>query len=159
MVPTQRSDMPSGVDFYLSAAGEFEPLREPRACRALRRLRGHNRDDYLLIEIAPPLIGQYFELGSKDITLLVLSPKHPGTTLQSISEWPFHVYVSRLKSNQEPEGNSFTAEDIEFIAWASLYPTYPKAEPLKQGVIARLRHGIMRLFSVRGGGVSSSRMS
>lgn len=122
MEQTQNSSGFRPPDFYLTASGECELLSDLRACRVVRRLRTQYRDDCMLVEISPPLIGQTFGLGDKDITLLLLSPRHAGTTLFPISEWPFYVYVARLVKNQAPAGDSVDANDLEVIAWARLYP-------------------------------------
>jgi len=83
-------------DFYLSSAREYLPLSDPRACYAEARLRDSNRDDYMLVRINPPLIGQRFGLGSSDVDRLILSTRHQGYTLFPVTEWPSHVYVSRI---------------------------------------------------------------
>jgi hypothetical protein len=76
-------------DFFLSSAGESELLSEPRACWSRARLRDQVRDDYMLIQIEPPLIGQQFGLGDKDISQLIISARLQGDTLFPVSHWPF----------------------------------------------------------------------
>jgi hypothetical protein len=120
------SDMPKNPDFYLAAA-EYEPLRAPRACTAVGRLRDQIRDDYMLIEIDPLLNGQMFGLGSKDISLLILSTRHKGLTLFPIMEWPCFVYVTRILDVEILECRSFESNQVELIAWAMLYQTLEEA--------------------------------
>src|SRR5690349_5287861 len=89
--------MANEPDFFLTTAGELrELLVEPRACWNRGRLRDGFRDDYMLVEISPVLIGQGFGLGSVDITQLIISTRFQGTTLYPVSEWPSHVYVYRI---------------------------------------------------------------
>ena len=38
-------------DFYLTTAGEYEPLAVPRACSQRARLHDELRDDYMLADI------------------------------------------------------------------------------------------------------------
>ena len=76
-------------DFFMSAAGEYEPLAAPRACWERARLRDIVRDDQALE-------GQSSGLGAADITRLIISAFFRGKTLYPVSEWPFHVYVARI---------------------------------------------------------------
>jgi hypothetical protein len=81
----------------------------------------------MLLDIEPPLDGQRFGLGSADITQLIISTRHCGQTLYAISEWPFFVYVSRVVDNALLESRSFTREQIELVAWGTLFRTYGEA--------------------------------
>ena len=110
-------------DFYLSTAGEYEGLAAPRACWQKARLRDEARDDYMLIEIEPVLDGQRFGLGDKDITSLIISSRHRGQTLFPISEWPSFVYVARIVDDVVLSSVSFTREQVELIAWGTLFRT------------------------------------
>jgi hypothetical protein len=58
-------------DFFLSAEGERVDLSEVRACSIEKRLRDRVRDDYLLVRIEPPLIGQSYGLGARDNVELI----------------------------------------------------------------------------------------
>lgn len=114
-------------DFFLSSAGEYEPLRAPRACRVMARLRDELRDDHMLIEIEPPLDGQRFGLGPSDVTHVIISARHVGQTLYPVSEWPSFVYVARILDNEVFKTPSFSREQIELIAWATLFRTREEA--------------------------------
>ncbi len=119
--------MKQPTDFYLSSAGEYEPLSAPRACREIARLRDDVRDDHMLIEIVPPLDGQRFGLGASDITRLIISARHLGQTLYPVSEWPSFVYVARILDDDVFQMSSFRREQIELIAWATLFRTFEEA--------------------------------
>lgn len=110
-------------DFYMSTAGEYEPLAAPRACWQRMRLRDDARNDHMLIDIDPPLDGQRFGMGATDITQLIISARHQGQTLYPISEWPFFVYVTRIVDRAIIESRSFTREQVELIAWGGLFRT------------------------------------
>lgn len=94
----------------------------------MARLRDPVRDDYMLVEIEPALIGQPFGLGDRDISRLILSTRHQGYTLFPITEWPSHVYVTRILDEAILQTSSFTKEQIELIAWARIYRTLKEAE-------------------------------
>jgi len=113
--------MDETADFYLTTAGEFEPLREPRACTTVGRVRDSRRDDYMLVEIDPPLPGQQFGLGEKDISLLILSTRHVGHTLFPIAEWPCYIYVARILDEAVLTSGSFSANQVDLIAKGTLY--------------------------------------
>lgn len=114
-------------DFYLSSAGEYQPLTEPRWCWKKAWLRDLARDDYMLVEIDPPLIGQSFGLGRKDITQLIISGKHQGDSLFPTTAWPLSVYVARILDDSIVKSLSFTRGQVELIAWAMIFQTFGEA--------------------------------
>lgn len=115
-------------DFFLTSAGEFGPLCQPRACWARARLRDPVRDDYMLVEIKPVLIGQSFGLKEQDISSLILSARHQGYSLFPVTEWPSHVYVARVLDATVLQTHTFTKDQIELIAWAMIFRTFEEAE-------------------------------
>lgn len=108
-------------DFFLSAAGEHAELSNPRACWVKSRLKDDVRDDYMLIEIEPPLIGQRYGLGGRDITHLIIATRHQGFTLFPITEWPSYVYIFRVLDETIIGETSFTPNQVEMIAWGMIY--------------------------------------
>jgi hypothetical protein len=107
--------------FYLTAAGEYKLLSKPRACWFLRRLRDVNRDDYMLVEIDPPLIGQSFGLGGNDVTSVLLSSRHQGFSLFPVKTWPTDVYVARVVDPKVLEAESFSPRQVQLIAWGMVF--------------------------------------
>ncbi len=114
-------------DFFMSTAGEYEPLAAPRACWERARLQDAVRDDHMVIDIEPALEGQSFGLGATDITRLIISARHRGQTLYPVSEWPFFVYVARIVDNTVLDSRTFTREQVELIAWGTLFHTREEA--------------------------------
>jgi hypothetical protein len=94
----------------------------------MARLRDPVRDDYMLVEIEPVLIGQRFGLGNRDISRLILSTRVQGYTLFPITKWPSPVYVARILDETILQTFSFVKEQVELIAWATLYRTLEEAE-------------------------------
>ena len=113
--------MVDNPDFFLSAEGENEDLRDPCACWQRQRLRDDVRDDYLLVDIAPPVRGQKYGLGDKDINQLILASKHQGVTLFPVTEWPAHVYVFRVLDEALLKQANFQAQQVEMIAWGIIF--------------------------------------
>lgn len=108
-------------DFYLASSEGYE-MEEPRRGFAVRRLRGDSRDDYLLVRIEPPVIGQPFGLGDRDIDHVVLATRHAGESLFPIQRWPVFVHVARPLVPIEGRG-VLHDDEMESIAWAEIYET------------------------------------
>ena len=108
-------------DFFL-ASSEGYGLEQPRRCYRLRRILGRSGDDYLLVKVDPPIVGQRYGLGGRDIDHVVLATRHKGESLFPVSSWPVFVHVARLL--REPrEGDTMTRDDLEEIGWAEIYET------------------------------------
>ena len=107
-------------DFYLSSSEGYD-LEEPRRCWIVRKFRTTQRSDLLLVELQPPIIGQKYGLGGRDIAQVVVASRHQGVSLIPISEWPAYVHVARIvgDSIEEP----LQDEDLQVIAWAELHQT------------------------------------
>ncbi len=102
-------------------------MESPRRCRRIKRLRGESRDDYLLVEIEPPLIGQQFGLGATDISLVIVATRHEGASLFPIKKWPVYVHVARVLVENPADREDLKNTDLEEIGWAELYPTETRA--------------------------------
>ncbi len=109
-----------GADFYLRLD---EGEGAPRACWFKKRLRDAVRDDWMLVSIEPPVIGQPYGLGSEDIYHLLLSTRFKGQTLFPVSEWPSHVYVARMQDKQIPDEQDFDSTQTQLIGWGTLCRT------------------------------------
>jgi hypothetical protein len=81
----------------------------------------------MLVGIDPPLIGQQFGMGSLDICDLILSTRHQGYTLFPVTEWPSHVYVSRILDESILGTSYIDTEKVELIAWGLIFPTAEEA--------------------------------
>jgi hypothetical protein len=114
-------------DFFMSTAGETEALANPRACWVKSRLRNQVHDGHMLIEVEPSLIGQRYDLGSRDITNLILSPKWVSLSLFPVTQWPCPVYVARILDDAITESGAFTPSQVELIAWGSIFRTLEEA--------------------------------
>ena len=106
-------------DFYL-VSSEGYGLEQPVACFKRKHLRGNHPDGYLLCDIQPALIGQHYDLGSKNIKQLVLATRHQGYSLFPIIEWPAYVHVA-LPLSDIAMNDYIQEADIKLIAWGELY--------------------------------------
>ncbi|HZT42183.1 MAG TPA: hypothetical protein VFA07_08335 [Chthonomonadaceae bacterium] len=113
-------------DFYL-ASSEGYGIEDSRKAWRIKRLQSDFRDDLLLIEIDPPLIGQHYGLGEQDVHQVIVATRHKGASLFPISAWPVYVYVLLpLIANVEERDKIYHSE-YQNIAWAELYPTVAAA--------------------------------
>jgi hypothetical protein len=116
--------MKAKPDFFLSTWGENEACVPTRACWAKARLSDKRRDDYMLVEIDPPVLGQRYALGGDDISALILSSRLQGFTLFPVNEWPCPVYVARIVDNNILRTLTFEVGQVELIAWGMIFRTY-----------------------------------
>lgn len=120
-------------DFFISAAGEVVgDLATLRACLVRARVQDVIRDDHMLIEVTPPVIGQPYGLGNRDITELIISARYQGSTLFPITEWPCHVYIARVLDQNVIESLTFSKEQVEVIAWGRIFRTVEEANAQNQ---------------------------
>jgi hypothetical protein len=108
--------------FYL-ASSEGYGLEEPRACYLLRRIQTESRSDWLLVRIDPPIVGQRYGLGSKDIDRLLIAPRHSGVDLLESSDWPMYVHVARVLESHRDVDSKLSRGDYQEIGWAEIHPT------------------------------------
>ena len=104
------------------ASSEGGGLETPRRCRVLERVRGEDRDDYLLVEVDPPFPGEDFDLGGNDVRVVLLASRYREESLFPVRQFPVHVHVARLLvpySGQRELRNS----DIDGFAWGEVYPS------------------------------------
>lgn len=115
-------------DFFVSAAGEVTgDLATPRACWTKSRLRDETRDDHMLVEVAPPVIGQRYGLGDRDIANLIITARYKDSTLFPVTEWPCHVYITRILDQSLIKALAFTKNQVEMIAWGMIFPNVEEA--------------------------------
>jgi hypothetical protein len=112
------------ADFYIRLG---EGVGEPRACWSKQRLRDARRDDWMLVAIEPPVIGQPFGLGGENIYLLLLAARFQGQTLFPVSVWPALVYVVRPLSKSILSCTQFDDTQAQLIDWGVLHRTYEDA--------------------------------
>lgn len=125
------------ADFYLASNG-YRDFEEPRRCVFVRRMSFGQRTDGMLLEIEPPLIGQKYGLGARDIHLLIVAPRHVGVTIFPLSTSPLSVFVMRSLVEDVTARAHVDLNEVELIAWADLY--LAKTEPARRDpLLAALR--------------------
>jgi hypothetical protein len=117
-------------DFFLASTESYN-LQEPREVFILKILHGTYRDDFMLVKIEPPIIGQRYGLGGKDISEVVIVSRHESESLLNIKDWPMSVHVARPLVDDLKKKNSLDEKEIELIAWAEIYKTEEDAMKAK----------------------------
>ena len=119
--------------FYLGSTELTGDFARARACRIRARLRGPDAREYLWVNVSPPVIGQPFGLGGRDIEDLVLSPRYTGTALSPVSEYPLAVQIYIARDNGILTTGQFGAGDVELVAWGEVYRSESLAARAGQG--------------------------
>jgi hypothetical protein len=109
--------------FYLTCAGEYPPLAEPRACWIKRSLRDIYTQVHLYVEIAPS-----FKSKTGYVSSIVLSERQKDCSLADIRKWPAHAYVSEIQDIGAVYAEPFEAKVLRTIAWGRLYQIAADAE-------------------------------
>jgi hypothetical protein len=112
----------SEPDFYLASTEGYE-LESPRRCWRVKRLASESRNDLLLVKIEPPLNGQKYDMGGRDIDLVLIATRQQNASLFPINEWPLYVHVARPLIDNPENRDVLRENDFESIAWAELYRT------------------------------------
>lgn len=121
-------------DFYLASSDVYkdDDLARARKCWRIKSLRGDFRDDYLLIQIEPPIIGQPFGLGAKDIHQVIVVTKSRSVSLLDISNWPVLVYVLYPLIKHPEERGVIHDNEFSLLVWAELYKTWEDARKVSE---------------------------
>lgn len=113
-------------DFYIASTEGYE-MEEPHSCWAVKRMAMEQGRDLLLTRIDPPLVGQKYGLGDRDVDLVLITPRHQGGSLFPINEWPLYVHVARPLVDDPRSRDDLRSDEMELIAWAELYRTEEEA--------------------------------
>jgi hypothetical protein len=115
------------VDLFLGSSDSRGDFARARAAFARARLVGPNNGEYLWIRVDPPVIGQPFGRGEKDVHDLIVSPHLQGSTLFPVSGFPLYVYIYVALTDRVFEELRFEKEDVSMAAWGELYLTFEAA--------------------------------
>lgn len=114
-------------DFYLTSS-EGYGLEEIRSCYKEKHLMNDHPDGYMLCEIEPPIIGQPYGLGGKNMHRIVIASRHSGYSIFTINDWPIYVHVARLIRSISDNKFAIKSNDIESIGWAEVYESATAAK-------------------------------
>lgn len=118
------------VDFVMTSS-EGYGLEEPRDCVVLQWFDGDRPSKYVLVSIDPPLVGQRYGLGSRDVSEVVLASRHVHS-LYPMTKWPAYVHVSLPLADVRQKPGHLGKADLHLIGWGEIYrkrEDIPRAGP------------------------------
>src|SRR6202020_753634 len=114
-------------DFFLGSSEHRGEWAKPRACWLRAHLRMQNGRDAVLVEIDPPVIGQPFGLGEKDIANLILVAKWKGKPIPDrVVDW-VPVLVFRMLVPVDLARGTVHESAVILQAWGEIYPSMQAA--------------------------------
>jgi hypothetical protein len=116
------------ADFFLGSSEHRDDWATARACRVMARPRMEDGAKCVLVGVDPPVIGQPFGLGDKDITSLILALRRKGSELEETVCRPVPVIIYRILRPGAGAEGVIRAPDIKLSAWGEVYPTLEAAE-------------------------------
>lgn len=114
-------------DFYMTS-NESKNLKPLRKCYITKRIAAEGRDDYLLIQVSPPIEGRDYGLSDQTLIEVIVAAHLVGVTLFPITKWPVSVYVLRALIEDPENRNALRDDELELLAWADLYKSEEAAK-------------------------------
>lgn len=113
--------------YYLSSLDSVS-FAETRECVFTKKLAFTSGKECILAKVDPPVIGQRYGLGGKDIEYLFLASRHEGEPLDPIKSFPCFVFIARPLVPDLEAKEAIDKEDLEIIAWGEVYRTKHDAD-------------------------------
>ena len=79
--------------------------------------------EYLWVKIDPPVMGQPYALGEKDVTDVLLSPHFQETSVFPVSQFPLPVYIYRVLDDRVFTDPHPSPSLLKLVAWGEIYAT------------------------------------
>jgi hypothetical protein len=109
------------ADFFLGSSEHRGEWSHTRACQVERKVIDNEGREYLWVKIDPPVTGQRYGLGEKNLTDVLLLPHVKGTSLFPISEFPLQVYIYRVLDYEVLKDLFCCSSNLELAAWGEIY--------------------------------------
>ncbi len=116
------------TNLFLSSADQRGDWASVRRCAVIGKITDDKGRDYLWVRVDPPVIGQPYGLGSREISDLLLLPHYEGTSLFPISGFPLPVYIYRALDEGLFKGLHDSSNELQLAAWGEIYQTKEQAE-------------------------------
>jgi len=113
--------------YYISSLESYY-FDEPKEIELVHLISLKERT-YIKAKISPPIIGQPYGLGDKDIDFIILLARHIGKDLSRLDSLPMDVYILYPKDNISYE--NLNKENLDILAWATLYNNFKDAKEHK----------------------------
>jgi hypothetical protein len=109
-------------DFFL-ASSEGYNLEIPRECFRVKRMKGEERDDFLLVDVHPPLGPEITKDKTKIADKVILASRLGGFSLFPLSKFPIPVYVVAVLDETWIQGDFIPMKARWMFGWGELYRT------------------------------------
>lgn len=114
--------------YYLSSL-ESKTFENTRECLVVKSMTFSTGKPCVLVKVTPPVLGQSFGLGDRDMDHLILASRHEGQTLvPKPSSFPCFVHIARPVVRIDEIGDLLQEDDVESLAWGEIYRTWDDAE-------------------------------
>ncbi len=80
------------------------------------------------IRIDPPITGQAYGLGGRDVDKVVIATRHVGSSLFPIRDRPVFIHVALPLVEDLERHETIEDNELREIGWAELYRTRKAAE-------------------------------
>jgi len=120
--------MTERTSIFLGSREHRGEWRRARRCSTVGRITDEQGRHYLWVRVDPPVIGQPYGLGDREISELLLLAHYEGTSLFPISEFPLSVYIYRALDDRVFQDRTISSANLELAAWGELYQTRDEAE-------------------------------
>lgn len=113
------------MSFYLTSL-ESDIFAEVRRCHVSDHRTLSNGKAALLVQLDPPVIGQYFNEG-RDLSDFVLVSRVLTQSLDHIRRFPCSVHIALLQDGA-PAVPMIDPQDLSVVAWGDLYQSREDAQ-------------------------------
>lgn len=117
-----------GISIFLASAEHRGEWSRVRRCSIVGRITDVEGRNYLWVRVDPPVIGQPYGLGNRDIADLLLLPHYEGTSLFPMSKFPLPVYIFRALDDGIFKDLPASSKYLQLAAWGEIYQTREEAE-------------------------------
>jgi hypothetical protein len=111
---------------YLSSL-ESTKFSDVREISVLEVWKFNTSKSCILVNVSPAIPGNKYDK-SDDLDQLILTSRHEGEDILSITKYPYFVFICKLKTPHKSSANIIGKDELEILAWGELYRTEYDAE-------------------------------
>jgi hypothetical protein len=115
-------------DFFLASREHRDDWSKVRCCSVIRSMKDTAGKEYFCVSIEPPVIGQPYGLGDRNITAVFVTPHYDGASLSPLSDNPLPVLIFRPMDDMMPDTNPIDLQRLKLAAWGEIYKSKAEAE-------------------------------
>ena len=116
------------VVYFLSSMESREILADTRRVEVVREVAFVSEKPAIVAVVDPPIVGQRFGLGARDIDVVLLTHAHEGDRINPGGPFPIFVHVARLLVPLSGIGDVVDRADVQGVGRGELYRTSDDAD-------------------------------